>query len=187
VTGPRAVLAAALSLLRRRPGAAWAAAAVATAVNTVPDVLRQLLVWDDPALGHALLVDVVGFLTGLTAQLWVTGALAALPAGDPPAWRGALPRGVALAWSAVRGSPRTVLAGVLTGGAASALITLPASSAALGFGHVLGPLGGPPVPAFALAAVSDAVASWVTLPYLALVLVLAGTRGGVRRGAGPGR
>jgi len=39
--------AAALGLLRRHPGPALAA--VATAVNTVPDVLRQVLVWDDRA------------------------------------------------------------------------------------------------------------------------------------------
>lgn len=183
MSGP-AVLRAAVALLRRRPGAAYAAAAVATAVNTVPDVLRQVLVWDDPGLAHALLVDVVGFLTGLAAQLWVTGALAALPAGDRPAWRGALARGTALALAAVRRAPGTVLAGVVTGGAVSALITLPASSAALGFGSVLGPLGAPPVGAFAVAAISDAVASWVTLPYLAVVLALAG---GVRGRAGAGR
>jgi hypothetical protein len=174
---------AVLRLLGRRAGPAYAAAAVATLANTVPDVLRQVLVWRDPSLAHALLVDVVGFLTGLAAQLWVTGAVAGLTTGGRGTWRGALPRGTALAWRAVRRSPATVLAGVVLGGAVSALLTLPASVAALGFRSVLGPLGSPPVGAFAVAAVSDVVASCATLPFLALVLALAGGSAG----PGPGR
>jgi hypothetical protein len=168
------VVGEALRLLGRRAAPAYAAAAVATLVNTVPDVLRQVLVWDDPSRVHALLVDVVGFLTGLAAQLWVTGAVARLATGGRGTWRGALPRGTALAWRAVRHAPGAVLAGVVLGGAVSAVLTLPASVAALGSGSVLGPLGAPPVGAFAVAAVSDAVASCVTLPFLALVLALAG-------------
>jgi hypothetical protein len=177
------VVGAALRLLSGRAGPAYAAAAVATLVNTVPDVLRQVLVWDDPSRAHALLVDVVGFLTGLVAQLWVTGAVADLATGSRGTWREALPRGTALAWRAVRRSPTTVLAGVVVGGAVSAVLTLPASVAALGFGHVLGPLGAPPVGAFAVAAVSDVVASCATLPFLGLVLALVGGS----REASPGR
>jgi hypothetical protein len=177
---------AALRLLGRRAGPAYFAAAAATLVNTVPDVLRQVLVWDDPSRGHALLVDVVGFLTGLAAQLWVTGAVAGLSEGSSRGtWRGALPRGAALAWQAVRRSPATVLAGVVLGGAVSAVLTLPASVAALGFGHVLGPLGAPSAGAFAVAAVSDAVASCVTLPFLGLVLALAGGSAVPRPGRSP--
>jgi hypothetical protein len=165
----------ALRDLARRPGPAYRAAAVATLVNTVPDVLRQVAVWDSPSRGAALLVDVVGFLTGLVAQLWVTGALAG-------SWRGALGRGTALALAAVRSAPGAVLLGVVVGGGISALITLPVSVAALGFGAVLGPLGAPPVGAFVVATLSDVVASWLTLPVLASVLVTAGVRAG--RGAG---
>jgi hypothetical protein len=79
-----------------------------------------------------------------------------------------------LTWRAVRRAPAAVLGGVVLGGAVSAVLTLPASVGALGFRHVLGPLGAPSVGAFTVAAVSDAVASCVTLPFLALVLALAG-------------
>ncbi|MCZ2820484.1 hypothetical protein O2V63_09100 [Modestobacter sp. VKM Ac-2977] len=168
-------LAAALRLLRRHAPAAFLASVVATAVNTVPDVLRQVLVWDDPRLWAALAVDVVGFLTALVAQLWVTGALAGLLDGGRLTPAGALRRGTALAVRAVRRAPGTVLAGVVTGGAVSALLTLPASIAALGAGRVLGPLDSPDVGAFAVATVSDVVASAATLPYLAFVLVLVAT------------
>jgi hypothetical protein len=75
---------------------------------------------------------------------------------------------------AVRSAPGTVAAGVVCGGAVSALLTLPASVAALGLHRVLGPLDDPSVGAFAVATVSDLVASAVTLPFLGLVLVLAG-------------
>jgi hypothetical protein len=78
-----------------------------------------------------------------------------------------------LAVRAVRLAPLTVLAGVVVGGAVSALITLPASVLALGADRVLGPLDSPGVVPFAVATLSDAVASAVTLPFLALVLVLA--------------
>ena len=183
---PGSVVRDALRLLGRHAGPAYAAAAVATLVNTVPDVARQALVWDDPSRGHALLVDVVGFLTGLVAQLWVTGAVAGLAAGDRGSWRGALSRGTALAWRAVRRSPTTVLAGVVLGGGVSAVLTLPASIAALGFGHVLGPLGAPSVGAFAVAALSDVVASCATLPFLGLVLALTGGSGARRPGTVPG-
>ena len=162
----------ALTLLRRHAGAAYLVSLVATAVNLVPDVLRQVLVWDDPHLASALAVDVVGFGTGLLAQLWVTGALVGLPAGGGPQWSGTLGRGVQLAVRAVRRAPGTVLAGVVAGGAVSALLTIPASVAALGFDRVLGPLDAPGVGAFAVATVSDVVATAVTLPFLALVVVL---------------
>jgi hypothetical protein len=182
----------ALGLLRRHAGTVYLASAAATLVNTVPDVVRQVLVWDEPRIGSAVLVDVIGFLTGLVAQLWLTGAVAGLPAGRGLAPRGGLRRGAALAWRAVVRAPRTVLAGVVLGGGVSALVTLPASIAAIGFGRVLGPLDSPPVGGFVVATVSDAVASWLTLPFLALVLVLAagGSAGRstpeVRGGAGPG-
>jgi hypothetical protein len=182
---PAPVVGAALRLLGRRAAPAYAAAATATLLNTVPDVLRQVLVWHDPSRVHALLVDVVGFLTGLVAQLWVTGAVAGLTAGSRGTWRGALTRGTALAWRAVRRSPATVLAGVVLGGGVSAVLTLPASIAALGFGHVLGPLGAPSVAAFTGAAVSDAVASCVTLPFLGLVLALTGGSAVPRPGSPP--
>ena len=166
----------ALLLLRRHARAAYVVALAATLVNLVPDVLRQVLVWDDPHLAAALAVDAVGFGTGLLAQLWVTGALAALPAGERPVLSGALGRGARLAVQAVRRAPGTVFAGVVLGGAVSALLTIPASVAALGFDRVLGPLDAPGVGAFAVAAVSDVVASAVTLPFLALVVVLVAGR-----------
>lgn len=174
MSGAAQTVGAALRLLRRHWRAAYLAAAAATAVNTVPDVLRHVLVWDDPSLARALVVDALGFATGLVAQVWVTGALAGLVAGGRLTPRGALRRGAALAGSAVRTAPGTVLAGVVVGGSVSALVTLPASIAALGWRQVLGPLGDPGVGPFAVAAVSDAVATCLTLPVLALVLVLAG-------------
>ncbi|MCZ2839289.1 hypothetical protein [Modestobacter sp. VKM Ac-2985] len=173
--GTGGTLGTAVRLLRRHAPAAFLAAAAAAAVNAVPDVLRHVLVWDDPRLWTALAVDVVGFLTGLVAQLWVTGAVAGLLDGGRLTPSGALRRGVALAVRAVRRAPGTVLAGVVTGGAVSALLTLPASVAALGFDRVLGPLDSPDVGAFAVATVSDFVASTATLPYLAFVLVLVAT------------
>ena len=172
-TGTGSVLRAALLLLRRHARTVYLASAAVTLVNTVPDVVRQLLVWDDPRVGAAVLVDVIGFLTALAAQLWLTGVVAGLPADGGLQHRGALTRGTALAWRAAVRAPRTVIAGVLVGGGVSALVTIPASVAALGLGQVLGPLDGPPVGGFVVAAVSDAVASWLTLPFLALVLVLA--------------
>ena len=75
-------------------------------------------------------------------------------------------------------------AGVVLGGAVSACLTLPASIAALGLDGVLGPLDAPSAAAFTVATVSDVVASWVTLPFLAVVLVL--TAGSARRFAGKG-
>ena len=190
--GARAVLPAALRLLRRRAGAAYAAAALATAVNTVPDVLRQVLVWSSPSALAALAVDVVGFLTALVAQVWVVGALVPMAVGGgarPASWsgRGALRRGLRTSASAVRAAPGTVLAGVVTGGAVSALVTVPASVAALGWRSVLGPLGDPPAGAFAVAAASDVVASALTLPYLALVVVLVASRAAGVDGPAGGR
>jgi hypothetical protein len=176
VSAPLDTVRQALHLLRRHARAAYLVALAATLVNTVPDVLRQVLVWDDPSRAAALAVDVVGFGTGLLAQLWVTGALAALPAGERPVLSGALGRGTRLAVRAVRLAPLTVLAGVVLGGAVSALLTVPASVAALGFDRVLGPLDAPGAGAFAVAAVSDVVASAVTLPFLALVVVLVAGR-----------
>jgi hypothetical protein len=164
---------AALAVLRRHWRPAYLAALAATLVNAVPDVVRQVLVRDDPDVAAAVLVDVVGFTTGLLAQLWVTGALAALPAGGGLTPDGALRRGAGTAWRALRGAPATVALGVVLGGAVSALLTVPASVAALGPGGVLGPLGSPGAGAFAVATGSDVVASVVTLPFLAVVLVLA--------------
>jgi hypothetical protein len=69
-----------------------------------------------------------------------------------------------------------VATGVVLGGAVSALLTPPASVAAIGLHRVVGPLDRPPVESFALASLSDVVASVVTLPFLALVLVLAAQR-----------
>lgn len=166
----------ALGLLRRHWRPAYLAAVAATLVNTVPDVGRQLLVWDDPRVWTAVLVDVVGFLTALVAQLWVTGAVAGLPEGGRLRVAGALRRGTGLAWAAVRTAPGTVATGVALGGAVSALLTVPASVAAIRLSSVLGPLVSPPAGGFAVAAISDVVASAVTLPFLALVLVLAGGR-----------
>ena len=166
----------ALSLLRRHWRVAYLVSLTATLVNLVPDVLRQVLVWDDPRLASALAVDVLGFGTGLLAQLWVTGALAGLPAGERPVRSGALGRSASLAVRAVRQAPGTVLAGVVLGGAVSAVLTIPASVAALGFGRVLGPLDSPGVGAFAVATLSDVVGTAVTLPFLALVVVLVAGR-----------
>jgi hypothetical protein len=178
------VLRSALHLLRRHWRPAYLVSLGATLVNTVPDVLRQVLVWDDPRVAAALAVDVVGFATALVAQLWVTGALAGLPGTGRAAPAGALRRGTGLAWRAVRTAPATVLAGVVCGGAVSALLTLPASVAALGFSRVLGPLDAPEVGAFVVATLSDLVASAVTLPFLGLVLVLAAGRGLTGRAGG---
>jgi hypothetical protein len=190
-SGPLDVVGEALRLLRRCWRPAYLAALAATLVNTVPDVLRQVLVWDDPRFGSAVLVDVIGFLTGLLAQLWVTGAVAALPSDGGLRPAGALRRGTGLAWRAVRTAPGTVLLGVVVGGGVSALLTLPPSIAALGLDRVLGPLDDPGVAGFAVAAVSDVVASAVTLPFLALVLVLVATaRRSAPRGltaSGPGQ
>ena len=173
-TPPWPTVRAALVLLRRHWRTAYLVALGATLVNTVPDVVRQLLVWDDPRTASAVLVDVLGFATAVVAQLWVTGALAGLPEDRPARTAGALRRGTRLAWTAVRRAPATVAAGVVLGGAVSALLTVPASVAAIGLPRVLGPLDGPSPGGFAVAAVSDVVASAVTLPFLALVLVLAG-------------
>jgi hypothetical protein len=167
------VLRQALRLLRRHGGTVYLASAAVTLVNTVPDVVRQVLVWDDPRIASAVLVDVIGFLTALAAQLWLTGAVSRLPADGGLRLHGALRRGAVLAWRAAVRAPRTVLAGVVLGGGVSALVTIPASVAALGPGRVLGPLDAPPVGGFVVATVSDAVASALTLPFLALVLVLA--------------
>ncbi len=182
---PMPTVRAALALLARHWRPAYLAAVAATLVNTVPDVGRQLLVWDDPSVAAAVLVDVVGFLTAVIAQLWVTGAVAGLPGDGRLRPAGALRRGTDLAWTAVRRAPGTVAAGAVLGGAVSALVTLPASIAALGLPQVLGPLDAPSAGAFAVAAVSDVVASALTLPFLALVLVLAAGRSGLRAaGAG---
>ncbi|MGY1734407.1 hypothetical protein [Geodermatophilus sp. SYSU D00684] len=180
-----AVVREALALLRRHAGRVYALSLAVTLVNTVPDVLRQLLVYDDPSLAHALLVDVVGFATGLLAQLWLTGALTGLPGDGRVRPAGALGRGTATALRAVRTSPAAVLAGVVLGGAVSALLTVPASVAALGPEHVVGPLDAPSAAAFTVATVSDVVASWATLPFLAVVLVH--TAGSGRASAGKGR
>ena len=171
-----------LGLLRRHAGRVYAVSLAVTLVNTVPDVLRQLLVYRDPGRGPALLVDAVGFATGLLAQLWLTGALTGLPGDGRMSPRGALGRGTATALRAVRASPAAVLAGVVLGGAVSACLTLPPSIAALGLDGVLGPLDAPAAAAFTVATVSDVVASAVTLPFLALVLVL--TAGSTRWSAG---
>ena len=172
----------ALLLLRRHARAAYLVALAGTLVNTVPDVLRQLLVYDDPSVAHALGVDAVGFATGLLAQLWLTGAFTGLPDDGRVRPRGALGRGTATALRAVRTSPAAVLAGVVLGGAVSACLTLPPSIAALGLDGVLGPLDSPSAAAFTVATVSDVVASAITLPFLALVLVV--TAGSTRRSAG---
>jgi hypothetical protein len=173
-----------LALLRRHAGRVYALALAVTLVNTVPDVLRQLLVYRDPSLASALLVDLVGFTTGLIAQLWLTGALTDLPGTGRVRPGGAFGRGTATALRAVRTSPLAVLAGVVLGGAVSALLTLPASVAALGLERVIGPLDAPSAGAFTVATVSDVVASAVTLPFLAVVLVL--TAGSTRHVAGKG-
>ncbi|WP_147262053.1 hypothetical protein [Blastococcus sp. TF02A-26] len=178
---PTATVRRALGLLRRHARSAYLAAVAATLVNTVPDVVRQLLVWDDPSVVAAVAVDVVGFLTALVAQLWVTGAVADLPDGGPLRPAGALRRGTGLAGAAVRAATGTVAAAVVLGGAVSALLTVPASVAAIGWQRVLGPLDAPSVGGFVVATVSDAVASAVTLPFLALVLVLAGRRSSVHQ------
>jgi hypothetical protein len=173
---PVGVVRAALAVLVRHPGPAYLAALLATAVNTVPDVGRQLLVHDSPSVAAALLVDAVGFGTALVAQLWVTGAVAALPDGGRLAPRGALRRGTGLSLHAVRTAPGAVALGVVLGGAVSALLTLPVSIAALGVDGVLGPLDSPGAGAFTVATVSDVVASVATLPFLGIVLVIAAGR-----------
>ncbi|SDD51044.1 hypothetical protein SAMN05660690_4445 [Geodermatophilus telluris] len=182
---PGAAVRGALALLRRHAGRVYAVSLAVTLVNTVPDVLRQLLVYDDPSVAHALLVDAVGFGTGLLAQLWLTGALTGLPDDGRVRPRGALVRGTATALRAVRTSPAAVLAGVVLGGGVSALVTIPPSVAALGVDGVLGPLDAPSAAAFTVATVSDVVASALTLPFLALVLVL--VAGSTRQFAGKGR
>lgn len=46
-----------------------AAAASGALLLAVPDVLRQVAVWDDPSPWHALLVDVVGFASACVLPL----------------------------------------------------------------------------------------------------------------------
>ena len=152
----------ALTLLGRHWRPAYPAAIAATAVNTVLDVVRRLLVRDVARWLTALLVDAVGFLTGLLAQLWVSGA--ALPADGPLLPGGAMRRGADLAGPPSVRTPGTVAAGVLLGGAASALLTVPASVIAVGLPRVVGSLDQPPAGGFAVAPVSDAVASVGTSP-----------------------
>ncbi len=54
--GTAGIIRASLALLRRHAGRVYAVALAVTLVNTVPDVLRQLLVYRDPSLAHGLAV-----------------------------------------------------------------------------------------------------------------------------------
>ena len=154
----------ALRLVLGRQRRAFAAGLAAALLLAVPDLGRQLLVRDDPSYAHALLVDVVGVLTAALVQL----ALVGLVAGEPA--RRWLTGGVRLLLVALRERPVVVLAGLVCAGAVSALLTVPASVAALGVQQVIGPLTGPPISALLLAQASDVVATAVTAPYFAVLV-----------------
>ena len=148
---------------------AYAVGLVAALALAVPDLGRQLLVRDDPSQLHALLVDVVGVLSAALVQVALVGGAAGAPGR---AW---LATGTRLVLQAVRERPAVVLAGLVAAGAVSALLTVPASVAALGVHQVIGPLHGPPISALVVAQLSDVVATAVTAPYFA-VLVASLTR-----------
>lgn len=150
------------------PSRAALAGGIGLALLLAPlDLSRQLLVRQDPSRLHALLVDVVGVLTATVGQLALIGALAS-PGSAVRRW---LPDGSRLLQQAVRRRPGVVLAALAAAGLISAVLTLPVSIAALSPGQVLGPLNDPPIGALLLAGASDAVATAVSAPYFA-VLVL---------------
>jgi hypothetical protein len=136
---------------------------VAALVLAVPDLARQLPVRDDPSRLAALLVDVAGFLSAALVQVALVGMLAGLP------W---LVGGVRLLLGALRRHPGSVVAGLASAGAVSALLTLVPSVALLGYGQVLGPLEDPPLRDLVLAQLSDVVATAVTAPYFAVLVRL---------------
>ncbi len=138
---------------------------IALALLLVPlDLGRQLLVRDDPSRLHALLVDVLGVATATIGQLALVGALAGTS--------GWLSGGTRLTLAALRRQPKGFLTGLVAAGAVSALLTVPASVAALSVSQVIGPLDSPSVGALLVATASDALGTAVTAPYFAVLVGL---------------
>lgn len=151
-----------LEAIRRTRPRSYALGLAAALLLAVADLGRQLPVREDPSRWHALLVDAVGVLTAAVVQVALVGLLAGR--------RRWLRDGAGLLLDAVRMRPGTVLAGLVSAGAVSASITLPASLAALGFSQVLGPLRDPPLSALLVAQASDVVATAVTAPWFAVLV-----------------
>lgn len=148
---------------------------LAALLLAVPDLLRQLPVRDGSGgRAGALVVDALGVLSATVVQVAVVGIVAGVPA---------LRGGAALVLRALHERPGALLTGLVVIGAASALITLPVSVAALGAAQVLGPLEGPTVTALLVAQTSDVLATALTAPWFALLvarLVPDGISGSVR-------
>lgn len=139
------------------------------------DLLRQLPVRDDPSLLHALLVDVLGVGMATVGQLALIGYLAIAAGRSMPRNVAAVgrwvPQGLAVALSALRSDPGTLIGGLVLAGAVSAVLTVPASVLALGAGQVIGPLQDPPLSRLLAAGLSDALATAVTAPWFACLAV----------------
>lgn len=163
--GVRAPLLHALRLVVGPERRVFAVGVVAALLLAVPDLGRQLLVRDDPSYPHALLVDVVGFVSAALVQVALVGGAAHAPG------RRWLTTGLRLVLAGLRQRPAVLVSGLVCAGAVSALLTLPASVAALGAGQVIGPLHGPPLSALLVAGASDALATAVTAPYFAVLVV----------------
>lgn len=147
---------------------AYAIGLAAALLLAVPDLGRQLLVRDDPSRLHALVVDVVGVLSAAAVQLALVGLLS-----GRSRW---LRHGTGIVLDALRIRPWTLLLGLVAAGAVSAVLTLPASVAALGAAQVLGPLRDPSLGALLVAQASDVVATAVTAPWFAVFARLCSQR-----------
>lgn len=143
---------------------AYGAGLVGTLLLAVPDLTRQLPVRDDPSRLHALVVDVIGVACAAVLQIGLVG----LVAGGPS--RRWLPEGLRLVLGALRRAPGALIGSLVALGAVSALLTLVPSLLLLGR-QVLGPLHDPALGLLVAAQVSDVVATAVTAPAFALVVV----------------
>ncbi len=160
-------------LLRVRPARHVVLGGLLLAAVLLPlDLARQLPVRDDPSHLHAFLVDALGVLMAAVGQLLLIGY----------ARDGRCRSGPGAAWAAVRRRPAVVVAGLLLAGAVSAVLTVPVSVAVLGAGQVLGPLHGPSLFSLSLAGLSDAVATAVTAPWFAALVVRTAAEDGQRTG-----
>ena len=162
--GTRARLLTALHLVLGPERRAYAVGLLAALLLAVPDFCRQLPVRNDPSYAHALVVDVIGFVSAALVQLALVGVAAG---ARPGRW---LPTGVRLALAGLRDHPLVILGGLVCAGAVSAVLTLPVSVAALGVRQVIGPLHGPSIAALLVAQASDVVATAVTAPYFAVLV-----------------
>ena len=157
------------ALVRR----AYGAGLVGTLLLAVPDLTRQLPVRDDPSVPHAVFVDAIGVLSAAVLQVGLVGLVAG---GRSRRW---LPDGLRLVLGALRRAP-VALVGSLAGlGAVSALLTLVPSLLLLGR-QVLGPLHDPALGLLVAAQLSDVVATAVTAPAFALVVLQLYSRSSIR-------